>query len=590
MNAFARLTKPARLAAFWFGGRWLRWCLSGVLGLGTATTRAQTLQDFFADRQTFTAASGRLNQSNTNATIEVGEPKHGGKTGGHSLWISWIAPTNGVVEFKTEASRFDTLLAVYQFTNANGSTFADLREVARADDSEGFEEESEIEFGVMAGQRYEVAVDGYFGATGQVELQWEFKPLSVPPPIIISSTTDRSVNIGDPVSLVITLTNSVAGEFKWYFNSVELNVTTTNLDIPSFQTTNVGRYKMRVSADGLQYFSIPIELQINTDGASNTLAQSKILDSPSTPLIGSDGLGLLLVVQNGDVSASGSEGGVVRGYNGSQIFNTTFAVVDTNEPPHCGVPAGKSYWLVYQPPTNGTATLDTIGSTYDTVMEVYTYNGALNGFQDLISIDCANDSFGTNGPARLQVPVVKSRQYIVAVDGVNGASGTAWLNYNLNTAVQPQPPTLSGAPQPITVAAGSTVTLTAPVAGSAPLVFSWRKDDTLISGQSQPSLLLANVTNTHSGNYAFTATNDLGNVSGTFSLKVVTAPHCTLALIANGLQLSFPTVEGQTYTVEQSTNLLTGWVAWPASFAGNGLTNYFNVWNSETKFYRVLVE
>jgi len=472
MNAFARFTKPAQPATIRGVGWQAAWCCLLVIWLGAVTAQGQTFRDFFADRQTFTASSGRLDQSNTNATIEVGEPKHGGKTGGHSLWISWVAPTNGVVEFKTEASGFDTLLSAYQFTNAGGSTFADLREVARADDSEGFEEESEIEFGVLAGQRYEIAVDGFFGATGEVELKWDFDPLPSPPPIILSSPTDRSVKIGDLVSLVITLTNSAAGEFKWYFNGNELNVTTTNLVIPSFQTTNVGRYKMRVSADGLQYFSVPTEIQINTDGASNTLAQSKILDSPSTPLIGSDGVGpLVRAVPRGEVSASGGDGGVVRGYNGSQIFNTTFAVLDPAEPTHCGVPAGKSYWLFYQPPTNGTVTLDTVGSTYDTIMEVYTFNGALNGYQDLISIGCANDSFGSNGPARLEVPVVKSRQYIVAVDGVNGSSGTAWLNYNLSTAVLPTPPTLTATPQPITVAAGSTVTLSAPVIGSAPLGF-----------------------------------------------------------------------------------------------------------------------
>ena len=38
-----------------------------------------------------------------------------------------------------------------------------------------------------------------------------------------------------------------------------------------------------------------------------------------------------------------------RGYNGSQIFNTTYAVVDTNEPPHCGISNGPSA-VCYLPP------------------------------------------------------------------------------------------------------------------------------------------------------------------------------------------------------------------------------------------------
>jgi hypothetical protein len=552
----------------------------------------QTLQDFFTNRETILSVSGQIERSNNNATFEAGEPKHGGKPGGHSLWISWIAPTNGVVQFKTETSRFDTLLSAYQFTNATGSTFADLREVSRADDSEGFEHESEIEFGVLAGERYEIAVDGYYGAVGKVEFRWEFNPLPVLPAQILSSPADRSVNVGDTVTLSVNVTNAANGQLKWVFNGNDLAVTTPNLVIPNFQSTNVGRYELRVSFNGgLRFFSVPTEVQINTDGASNTLAQAKILDSTSTPLIGGDGAGLRVSAFGGGIVASGGgAAGLLRGYNGSQIFNTTFAVVDTNEPPHCGVAGGKSYWLFYQPPTNGTVTLDTLGSTYDTVMEVYTFNGALVGYQDLVSLDCANDSFGTNGPSRVQVPVVKSRQYVVVVAGVNGASGTAWLNYNLNATELPQPPKLTGVPPPRTVGAGSTVVLTAPVTGSLPLAFLWRKDNVLLPGQTAPALVLDNVTNTHTGIYSFTVTNDVGTASGTFALKVVVAPQCLLTRITDGMQLSFATFAGQTYTIEQSTNVLRDWIPWPGSFVGNGLTNYFNVGNVGTKFYRVRVE
>jgi len=546
---------------------------------------AQSLQDYFTNRITVTNLTGQFTQNNSNATFEINEPNHGGKTGGHSLWISWVAVSNGIVTFKTETSGFDTLLSAYQFTTTNGATFADLREVARADDSEGFEHESEIEFGVVAGQRFEVAVDGYFGAVGQIDFQWEFKNLALPPPIILTTLADRSVNIGDAVSLAFAVTNAGAGSFRWFRNGQELDgITTTNLDIASFSVTNVGRYKMRVSVGGgVQYFSVPVEIQINTDGAANTLAQGKLLDAPSSPLIGLAGDGLLRLVRK-------SFTGVVRGYNGSQIFNTTYAVIDTNEPPHCGVASGKSYWLLYQPPTNGTVTLDTLGSTYDTVMEAYTYNGTLTGYQDLISLDCANDSFTTNNAARIILPVAKSRQYLLVVAGVNGASGTAWLNYSLNTNQLPQPPSLTSTPPLQTVSAGSTVVLTAPVTGAPPMVFSWRKDGVLLPGQTSSSLVLSAVTSGQSGSYSFTVTNDMGSATGAFALKVVVPTLCKLAPVSFGLQLSYFTVVGQVYTVEECTNFLTGWISWPGSLVGNGLTNYFNVPNDGKKFYRIRIE
>lgn len=567
----------------------------------TAIAEGQSLQDLFTNRETFSTVTGKLVQTNHDATVETAEPKHGGKVGGHSLWISWVAPTNGVVEFETEASGFDTLLSAYEFTTATGATFTDLREVARADDSEGFEEESEIKFAVYTGDRYEIAVDGYFGAVGRVELKWKFEPLPAPPAKVIASPPDRSVNFGETVALEVAVTNAAGSQFKWYFNGNTIPAaTSTNLVVANFQASNVGRYKFRVSSDGgsgseIQYFSIPTEIQINTDGASNTLAQPKFRDTPATPLIGANvGGGGVVVRALGPMGSGGGitpmDVGVVRGYNGSQIFNTTYAVTDPLEPLHCGVAGGAAYWLLYQAPTNGTLTLNTIGSTYDTVLETYTYNGALTSYQDLITLACANDSFGTNGPAQVQLAVVKTREYLVAVNGVNAAFGTAWLNYSLNTNQLPQPPILTTTPPPLTVAAGTNVTLTAPVTGSIPMTFAWRKDTVLMAGQTAPALVLTNVTNTHSGNYSFTVTNDLGSVTGTFPLKVVVPPQCTLTPIPNGLQFGYPTLTGQVYTTEESTNLLTGWKAWPGSFVGNGLTNYFTVGNSGTKFYRVRVE
>lgn len=567
----------------------------GLLGFTTVAC-GQSLQDLFTNRETVTTATGKLTQTNHTATVEVGEPKHGGKVGGHSLWISWVAPTNGVVEFETTASGFDTLLAAYQSTTTSEPTFSDLREAARADDSEGFEDESEIEFGVFAGERYEIAVDGYFGAVGKVELSWKFEALPAPPAKVLATPPDRSVKLGATVALSVTVTNIADSQFKWYFNGDEITaVTSTNLVINNFQTTNVGRYKFRVSSQGAKYYAIPTEIQINTDGSSNTLAQPKFLDTPDTPLIGgNDGVGgasargWSVTAQGGDITTL--DVGVVRGYNGSQIFNTTYAVTNPLEPPHCGVVGGAAYWLLYQPPTNGTLVLNTVGSTYDTVLETYTYNGALIGYQDLIPLVCADDSFGTNGPAQVQIPVVKSRQYILSVAGVNAAFGTAWLNYRLNTNAPPQPPTLTSSPQPLTAAAGSTVTLTAPVTGSVPLGFTWRKDGTLLPGETGPALVLANVTNTHNGSYSFAVTNDLGSVTNAFALKVVVPPQCTLTLVPHGIQLGYPTVSGQIYTIEESTNLLTGWTPWPGSLVGNGLTNFFTETNSGTKFYRVRVE
>jgi hypothetical protein len=555
--------------------------------LVAGAVHAQVLQDYFTNRVTLTSLTGQLLQNNSNATFEVDEPRHAGKVGGHSLWLSWVATTNGIATFKTEASGFDTLLAVYQASDTNSTSFADLREVARADDSDGLERESKVRFGVVPGQRYEIAVDGYFGAVGQVALQWELEGLSGPPPLILNTLADRTVNLGDTVELSFNVTNAAAGDLKWYRNDTSLDhQNATNLVIANFGPADVGRYSLRIDVpDGDNFYSVPVHVQINTDGAVDALAQAKLLDAPGSPLLGEAG-GALPGAGLRPLEGSG----VVRGYNGTQIFSTTYAVTDTNEPVHCGIFGGKAYWLLYQPPANGTITLDTLGSSYDTVMETYTYNGTLTGYQDLISLDCANDSFPTNNAARIVLPVTASRQYLIAVDGVAGATGTAWLNYNLNTNLPPTPPTLTSNPPPQIVTTGATVVLTAPVTGAGPLVFKWWRNGVLLSGQTSANLLLNAGTNTGLGEYSFTATNDLGSVSGAFALKTVVPPTLTLVPISNGLQIQFHALAGQQYTLEETTDLRAGWTAWPGAFVGNGMTNLFNVANAGTKFYRLRVE
>ena len=85
--------------------------------------------------------------------------------------------------------------------------------------------------------------------------------------------------------------------------------------------------------DGQQFYTPPTEVQINTDGATNALARDKTFDALVDGLLLSGG-GFRLAV--GPLfSAAGA--GVSRGYNGSQVFNTTYATPDPTEPNHCGL-------------------------------------------------------------------------------------------------------------------------------------------------------------------------------------------------------------------------------------------------------------
>jgi hypothetical protein len=552
--------------------------------------RAQaTFQDTFTNRMTVTNISGSLSGTNTSATIETNEPSAGGKPGGHSLWISWVAPADGVATFDTHGSSFDTTLSSFYFNSTNDTTLSQLHLAARNDDDPNAPPTSLMQFGARAGQHYEISVDGFDGATGNILLNWSFINATSPPPIIVSTPDDRAARQGDIVSLTINMISTPSMQLKWFFYTNEVEVTGTNLTIASLQPTNVGLYTLRVSIGSVRFFTAPTEIQINSDGQTNALARDKLFDSITSPLIGSDGTTTLLANRLG-FQPLGPTTGLVRGYTGSQVFNTTYATTDQNEPPHCGIIGGASYWLTYEPPADGTLALDTIGSSYDTVMEAYTYNSPPASYQDLISIACDNNSAGGTA-SRVQFAVLKRRQYVVAVDGVNGARGVAYLNYSLNTNQAPQPPALTSQPQTIVVTNGANVILAPLVGGSPPLHFVWTKDSIPITNTWSPALSLLNVSPVQTGDYLVTVTNDLGTTAATLSLHVVVPPSCSLTQTAsNNLQMSLETQVGLLYFVEEASNLRGPWQTWTNIFTGDGKPLMITMPTISNAFYRVRVQ
>jgi hypothetical protein len=428
----------------------VRWsCLSAVLLAGGRAQAAELpFADAFAARGFAVGPSGTGTGSTRGATREYGEPKHGGKRGSASIWLSWVAPANGVATFTTAGTTFDTLLSVYAYERElKGGLpgpadplkpFADLKQVAEQDDDYPTPDAtSQVTFGVRAGVRYEVAVDGFAGATGPVTLGWTFSELSQQVPLILSSEADRSVRAGDTLVLSVDIQGSEAVELEWYFNGEDIDgADNYQLVIPNFSQAHVGEYQLEVKFKEGELYSAPIEIQINSEGDATALARDKPLDALDAALAEeaapSSRVARAALARNAGL-------GVTRGFSGSQIFNTVFARRDPDEPPHCGLVGSASYWFAYQPPADGTARLDTDGSNFDTVLAVYTFDPPLIGYAGLIPVTCDHNS-GPNGlTSRLEFAASKTRTYLVVVDGANQTRGVAHLNYRLLTDTQPPP-------------------------------------------------------------------------------------------------------------------------------------------------------
>jgi len=127
------------------------------------------LNDDFANTLELSDLNGTVTARTRLATKEVGEPNHATNDGGHSVWYRFRAPGNGLLQLSTAESTFDTLLAVY-----TGDGVTNLVLVAANDDAAEGSGYSELSVALNAQEYYQIAVDGFGGATGIARLAYSF--------------------------------------------------------------------------------------------------------------------------------------------------------------------------------------------------------------------------------------------------------------------------------------------------------------------------------------------------------------------------------------------------------------------------------
>ena len=137
-----------------------------LLALAPGFALSAPPNDNFANAIVLTGVTNFATGSNAGATSEPGESDHANAEGGASVWWTWQAPFTGTVLISTVGSSFDTLLSVY-----TGRALTNLQTVAENDDAGGFGVvTSSLVFRAFAGETFHIAVDGFGGATGAVQL------------------------------------------------------------------------------------------------------------------------------------------------------------------------------------------------------------------------------------------------------------------------------------------------------------------------------------------------------------------------------------------------------------------------------------
>lgn len=141
--------------------------------------------------------------------------------------------------------------------------------------------------------------------------------------------------------------------------------------------------------------------------------------------------------------------GTVNGNLGVVTGSNRGATNDFGEPDHGGRISTTSVWYRWTPTFSGPARVETHGSSFDTILAVYTGTT----FAGLTTIGTNDDFSGINNASRVDFTATSGTEYRIAVTGFNSAVGDIMFSYG----AQSDPAQFRALPQKVSEGAGSAV-------------------------------------------------------------------------------------------------------------------------------------
>ncbi|MBI5773039.1 MAG: S8 family serine peptidase [Verrucomicrobia bacterium] len=360
---------------------------------------------------------------NTFATMEFGEPVHAGVSSvANSVWWNF-APTNSkVVLVDTSGSSFDTVVAIY-----TGNSLTNLTLIAAANDvtvtnngqttilPQGF-----VSFAAVAGTTYRLVVaSASTNSVGQIRLRVRFDG--------VPDTLAPIVAITNMISGPLSVTNPPSGQIV---TNAALTLSGTAID-PTTDAIGVSQVLVRLNsslstaASGTNDWTIPLFLTAGT----NVIQVSAVDFSGNISAPVTFQVTYRVFDPFNDVLANALE---LPGVFGTVTTNSANATIEPGEPRHVDKQGGKSVWYYFIAPADGQLLLSTTNSTFDTLLAIYTGTRV-----DRLTAINANDDAPVVGGAihsELLQAVRTGERYLVAVDGLSGASGQIFLTYSFTPA------------------------------------------------------------------------------------------------------------------------------------------------------------
>jgi hypothetical protein len=125
----------------------------------------------------------------------------------------------------------------------------------------------------------------------------------------------------------------------------------------------------------------------------------------------------------------------LNGPSGSTTADTTGATREAGEPNHARGEGRNSVWYTWTAASSGNVTFETIGSSFDTTLGVYTGNN----IGSLVEISSNDDIEAGISSSRVVFAAVLGQTYRIAADGYNGDIGALVLTWRPGGELTPPP-------------------------------------------------------------------------------------------------------------------------------------------------------
>jgi hypothetical protein len=206
----------------------------------------------------------------------------------------------------------------------------------------------------------------------------------------------------------------------------------------------------------------------------------------------------------------------------------------------------------------------------------------------LVTEDNNSAPDGVRSLVRFQT--VAGTDYLVAVDGVNGAQGNVVLNWRMG-----EPPLIMSAPTNQTVNANDTASFSAAASGTPSPGYQWQFNGRDVPGATNPVLVLSNVQPVQAGSYRVVASNFIDKaVSAAANLSVAPQPLLvkpgSLVITNGAFRMVIEGAGTQSVVIEATTDLGNsfGWLAVWTNNPASGTSEFVDpsAGQGRLRFYR----